>query len=66
MHAPGAWSKPAQCWNATPATIDVDHARVWDWSNPQALRGVRVLAETEAAGRSPAVPRRAVIINDRG
>jgi hypothetical protein len=46
VHAQGAWSKPAQCWNATPTNIDVDHDRVWDWSDPQMLRGVRVLADT--------------------
>jgi hypothetical protein len=46
MHAPGAISKPSECWNAVPNDISSHQGRVWDWTDLQALRGVRVLRET--------------------
>jgi hypothetical protein len=45
MHAPGAWSKPAQCWNVEPVSIDLDPGRVWDWGDMQALRPARVVSD---------------------
>jgi hypothetical protein len=44
-HLPGAWSKPAQCWNVDPVSVDLDPSRVWDWGDLQALRPVRVVAD---------------------
>jgi hypothetical protein len=49
MHLPGAWSKPAHCWNLEPPRVDDDPARVWDWSDMQALEPIRMLAD----GASP-------------
>ncbi|HVM40714.1 MAG TPA: hypothetical protein VM618_08060 [Acidimicrobiia bacterium] len=46
MHLPGAWSKPAQCWNLDPVPVDVDPSRVWHWDDLQAWRPMRVLLDT--------------------
>ncbi len=37
----GATSLPAQQWNMTPVNVDQAHDRVFDWSDPQFLRGLR-------------------------
>lgn len=41
VHAQGGTLRAAQCWNATPVAIEDDNARVWSWSDPLFLRGVR-------------------------
>lgn len=41
IHARGAWSLSAQNWNGAPADVDRNPARVWDWSDPQFLRGLQ-------------------------
>ncbi len=43
MHLPGAWSKPAHCWNLDPPRVDDDPSRVWDWGDLQALEPARVV-----------------------
>ena len=40
IHARGAWSLAAQDWNGSPVDVDQNPARVWDWSDPQFLRGL--------------------------
>jgi hypothetical protein len=39
VHGRGATSTAVQYWNVTPAGVDAK-ARVWDWSDPQFLRGL--------------------------
>lgn len=39
VHGRGATSTAAQYWNVTPAGVDAK-VRVWDWSDPQFLRGL--------------------------
>jgi hypothetical protein len=36
--ATGALAYPAERWNTDPTEIDRDHARLWDWSDPQFVR----------------------------
>jgi hypothetical protein len=43
---PGAWARPTACWNVDPVDVDRDPSRVWDWSDLQVLRPLRVLADT--------------------
>jgi hypothetical protein len=40
VHARGATSILAQEWSATPVDVDKAPARVWDWRDPQFLRGL--------------------------
>lgn len=40
----GASSHAALCWSATPAYINNDPGRVWDWSDPQFARPFKALA----------------------
>ena len=40
IHARGAWSLEAQNWNGVPTDVDSDPGRLWDWSDPQFLRGL--------------------------
>ncbi len=39
IHFQGAYFRSSWCWNDQPTNIDVDQARLWDWSDPQFLRG---------------------------
>lgn len=41
VNAQGAVIRQTGCWNAQPTDIDDDRSRVWDWSDAQALTGVR-------------------------
>jgi len=41
---PGATTRAAFCWSATPRVIDEAPERLWDWSDPQFLRPGRRLA----------------------
>jgi hypothetical protein len=41
VHAHGATSIAANQWSALPANVDDARWRVWDWSDPQFLRGLR-------------------------
>jgi hypothetical protein len=36
--ATGAFCYPAERWNSHPSEIDRDHARLWDWRDPQFVR----------------------------
>jgi hypothetical protein len=36
--ATGAFCYPAELWNSDPSDIDRDHARLWDWRDPQFVR----------------------------
>ena len=40
VHYRGANAAEVMDWNAQPAPIDVYHERVWDWRDPQWLRGL--------------------------
>lgn len=40
-HGRGAMSVAANQWNSVPANIDQSRWRVWDWNDPQFLRGLR-------------------------
>ncbi len=37
----GAYFRSSACWNAIPTGVDQDPSKVWDWSDPQFLRGPR-------------------------
>ncbi|HEX6394480.1 MAG TPA: hypothetical protein VFZ97_13665 [Acidimicrobiales bacterium] len=37
----GATLRSAWCWNNEPTDVDVHSSKVWSWSDPQFLRGVR-------------------------
>ncbi len=39
--ATGAFFYPNDRWNTDPAGVDTDHARLWDWRDPQILRAWR-------------------------
>src|SRR5262249_38659381 len=41
VHARGATSVAAYQWNVVPLNVDDAPWRVWDWSDPQFLRGLR-------------------------
>jgi hypothetical protein len=38
IHVRAGWNAHLISWNWTPISVDVDHARLWDWSDPQFLR----------------------------
>ena len=38
LAATGAFVYPAELWNSEPSEIDKDHARLWDWKDPQFAR----------------------------
>ena len=40
VHARGATSNAANLWSLTPVNVDDARWRVWDWSDPQFLRGL--------------------------
>jgi hypothetical protein len=40
VHARGATSAAANLWSSTPVNVDVAPWRVWDWRDPQFLRGL--------------------------
>lgn len=42
IHLQGAYLRSSWCWNSEPAGVDQDRARLWDWQDPQFLRGARV------------------------
>lgn len=41
VHGHGATSIPVNQWSALPANVDLARWRVWDWYDPQFLRGLR-------------------------
>lgn len=41
VHSQGALSERVYQWNVDPVNVDQHPERVWDWSDPQFLRGVR-------------------------
>ena len=41
VHGRGAASLPANQWSALPQNVDTARWRVWDWRDPQFLRGLR-------------------------
>lgn len=45
VHSQGAAVRATICWNSDPTFIDFDAGRVWDWSDPQPLRGIRELLD---------------------
>ena len=38
LSATGAFCYPHEQWNTLPEEIDLAHARLWDWSDPQFVR----------------------------
>jgi len=36
--ATGAFCYPADAWNTDPASVDINHARLWEWRDPQFVR----------------------------
>jgi hypothetical protein len=41
IHAEGSISTKANAWNSIPVNVDLHPQRLWDWSDPQFLRGFR-------------------------
>ena len=42
VHFTGAFSPDAWAWNVLPIDIDQSEARLWDWNDSQALRGLKM------------------------
>jgi len=40
IHFRGAHRRSAWDWNSQPVDVDVDPTRIWDWRDPQFLRGL--------------------------
>jgi hypothetical protein len=40
VHSRGAWDADGYRWNVEPVNVDVARERLWDWSDPQFLRGI--------------------------
>jgi hypothetical protein len=38
LAATGAFFYPAEAWNTSPASVDLNHQRLWDWRDPQFVR----------------------------
>jgi hypothetical protein len=38
LAATGAFCYPAEAWNTSPSSVDLNHARLWDWRDPQFVR----------------------------
>jgi hypothetical protein len=36
----GAFVYPAEAWNSSPADVDREHARLWDWRDTQIRRAI--------------------------
>lgn len=43
VESQGAILRSAWCWNNVPTDVDVHPGKIWSWSDPQFLRGVRTL-----------------------
>jgi hypothetical protein len=41
VSATGAFVYPNDQWNTNPDNVDIDHARLWDWGDPQIVRAWR-------------------------
>jgi hypothetical protein len=41
VHSRGATSRAANQWSVLPVNVDSDTSRVWDWRDPQFLRGFK-------------------------
>jgi len=40
IHSRGARSADAYIWNVSPQNVDQNTSRLWDWRDPQFLRGL--------------------------
>lgn len=38
LAATGAFCYPAEAWNTSPSSVDLNHDRLWDWRDPQFVR----------------------------
>jgi hypothetical protein len=38
LAATGAFCYPAEAWNTSPVSVDLNHGRLWDWRDPQFAR----------------------------
>jgi len=38
LAATGAFCYPAEAWNTSPSSVDLNHERLWDWRDPQFIR----------------------------
>jgi hypothetical protein len=58
LHGQGAYFTETTCWSSHPS-VDAHPERLWDWSDPQFLAGVRSIPELSLSdfviGRCPAV-----------
>jgi hypothetical protein len=50
VNATGALLRDSRCWSVLPISVDVEPARIWDWSDPQFLRPYRDLAQGHSLG----------------
>ena len=41
IHFQGAYFRSSWCWNNEPTDVDKDQSKLWDWRDPQFLRGAR-------------------------
>jgi len=41
IHGRGARKPDGYLWNVTPVNVDQSPSRLWDWRDPQFLRGLR-------------------------
>ena len=48
VHAQGGMLRASRCWNSSPparANVDLQPSRVWDWSDPQFIAGLRAIVD---------------------
>jgi hypothetical protein len=43
VNSQGAIARATLCWNTDPTLVDTQPNRLWEWDDPQAVRGVRRL-----------------------
>ena len=43
VNAQGAVLRSAWCWNSEPTSVDQQPSKLWQWNDPQFLRGIRTL-----------------------
>lgn len=56
LAATGAFCYPAEAWNTTPVSVDLNHGRLWDWRDPQFVRCWQRGANPQNFGIWPPAP----------
>jgi hypothetical protein len=56
LAATGAFCYPAEAWNTSPSSVDLNHQRLWDWRDPQFVRCWRTGLNPQNMNLFSAVP----------